>query len=112
MRAHEAGALHAEAGHRGPSWLQAPDDVNALYPGLWPDGVTRDDDGVLRVAGMDVRALAAQFGTPAYVVDEADFRARARAFRDAFAGVAAGAQVYYAGKAFLCTEVARWIADE
>jgi diaminopimelate decarboxylase len=52
--------------------------------------------------------LVAEHNTPAYVLDEADFRARAGAFRDAFAGW----DVYYAGKAFLCTEVARWIADE
>ena len=29
MRAHEAGALHAD-GYLGPSWLRAPQDVNAL----------------------------------------------------------------------------------
>ena len=34
-RAHEAGALHAEAGHRGPHWLRQPADVNALVPALW-----------------------------------------------------------------------------
>ncbi len=46
--------------------------------------------------------------TPAYVLDEADFRARARAFREGFAAY----DVYYAGKAFLCTTVARWVAEE
>ena len=52
--------------------------------------------------------LVANINTPAYVLDEADLRARARAFRDAFAGY----DVFYAGKAFLCTTVARWIAEE
>src|SRR3954469_23620328 len=52
--------------------------------------------------------LVADVNTPAYVLDEADLRARAAAFRDAFAGY----DVYYAGKAFLCTAVARWIAEE
>ncbi len=47
-------------------------------------------------------------GSPAYVLDEADFRARARSFRDAFAGY----DVFYAGKAFLCTAVARWVDEE
>ena len=42
------------------------------------------------------------------MLDEDDFRARARAFRDAFAAY----DVYYAAKAFLCTEVARWVAEE
>ena len=54
--------------------------------------------GALLVAGVDVRDLAADFGTPAYVLDEGDFRARCRGFREAFPD----ADVYYAGKAFLC----------
>ncbi|WP_129667448.1 diaminopimelate decarboxylase [Phytoactinopolyspora endophytica] len=117
MHTHEAGALHAEAGQRRhPSWLQVPEDVNALYPGLWSATVARGEDGVLRVAGIDVLALAAEHGTPLYVLDEIDFRSRARAFRDAFggafAGIDGGADVFYAGKAFLCIEVARWVAEE
>jgi diaminopimelate decarboxylase len=113
MHTHEAGALHAEVGQRRrPSWLQVPSDVNALFPGLWPATVARGDDGALRIGGLDVRALAAEYGTPAYLVDEIDFRSRARAFRDAFDAAFDGADVFYAGKAFLCTEVARWIADE
>ena len=62
----------------------------------------------LEVGGVRLPDLVAEHGTPAYVLDEADFRARARAFRDAFAGY----DVYYAGKAFLCTTVARWVAEE
>lgn len=108
MRSHEAGALHAEAGSRGPAWLIAPADPNALVPQLWPRNVVKDESGVLSVAGVRVPELAAEFGTPTYVVDEEDFRARARAFRDAFVG----ADVYYAGKAFLCLATARWIAEE
>ncbi len=108
MRAHEAAALHAEAGLRGPSWLRPPDDLNALVPRLWPGNVRRGAEGSLRVAGLDVREIAAEFGTPAFVVDEDDFRRRCRDFRDAFDG----GDVYYAGKAFLCTEVARWVAAE
>jgi diaminopimelate decarboxylase len=108
MRAHEAGALHADLGHGGPAWLRTPDDVNALVPHLWPRTVTRAADGALTVGGMAVSELAEQFGTPAYILDEADFRARCREFRDAFKDV----DVYYAGKAFLCKAVARMIADE
>ena len=115
MRAHEAGALHAE-GSSGPSWLRPPEDVNELVRPLWAANVERGADGALRVAGVDVRDLARQFGTPAYVLDEDDFRGRARAFRlafdEAFADLCGGADVYYAGKAFLCTAVARWVAQE
>jgi diaminopimelate decarboxylase len=114
MRAHEAGALHAE-GYRGPAWLRAPIDVNALVPSLWASSVARGGDGVLTVAGVRADDLARDFGTPAYVLDEADFRARAREFKQTYAAAfapLAGADVYYAGKAFLCTEVARWVDEE
>jgi diaminopimelate decarboxylase len=107
MRSHEAGALHGQAGDRGPAWLKNPDDPNQLVPHLWSDGVAKVD-GVLTVAGESVLDLAAEFGTPTYVVDEDDFRRRARGFKEAFPD----ADVYYAGKAFLCVAAARWIADE
>ena len=84
-----------------------------LLPQLWPETVCRDAVGRLVIGGVDVVSLASEFGTAAYVLDETDFRARARAFRDAFAdSFTGGADVYYAGKAFLCTEVARWVAEE
>ncbi|MFL6136953.1 MAG: diaminopimelate decarboxylase [Frankiaceae bacterium] len=88
---------------------QPPADVNAIDPSLWPVSVRRGGDGALTVAELDVRDLAEEHGTPAYVLDEDDFRSRARAFRDAFAP---DADVCYAGKAFLCTAVARWVAEE
>ncbi|GAA4094769.1 diaminopimelate decarboxylase [Nocardioides kongjuensis] len=90
-----------------PVWLREPADVNALVPQLWSSSA-RKDDGVLHVGGLAVPDLVADVNTPAYVLDEDDFRSRARAFRDGFAGY----DVYYAGKAFLCTAVARWVAEE
>lgn len=116
MRAHEAGALHADGYGAAPQWLPYPDDVMALLPQLWSDGVRRDDTGSLSVDGVPVTDIAREFGTPAYVLDEEDFRRRARAYRDefteAFARDLAGADVYYAGKAFLCSAVARWVHEE
>jgi diaminopimelate decarboxylase len=115
VRAHEAGALHAE-GARRPSWLRPPSDVNDLVTPLWARSVGRGREGALTVGGVDVRELARDFGTPAYIVDEDDFRSRARdfkeAFSEAFGGLCDGADVYYAGKAFLCTAVARWVHEE
>ena len=87
MTAHEAGALHAP-GYGSvatvPAWLRPPPDVNELLPQLWAGTVRRNGAGALEAGGVDVRDLAAEHGTPAYVLDEADFRARAVAFRDAF----------------------------
>jgi diaminopimelate decarboxylase len=108
MRAHEAGALHADITMRGPAWLREPVDPNGLVPLVWSSTAAKGADGALRIGGVDVRELAADHGTPAYVLDEADFRGRARAFQEAFADF----EVFYAGKAFLCTAVARWIAEE
>ncbi len=116
MRAHEAGALHAQGYGGPPQWLPYPGDVNELLPQLWPASIGRDAQGRLTVAGVDCVSIARDFGTPAYVMDEADFRARARAFVTDFAApfqaLGCGLDVSYAGKAFLCTQVARWVAQE
>jgi diaminopimelate decarboxylase len=67
----------------------------------------------LSISGISVTALAQEFATPAFIMDEADFRTRAISWDDALKsafGENAGT-VYYAAKAFLCTEVARWIKD-
>jgi len=106
---HVAGSIHADAhAARAPGWLSVPEDVNQLLPRLWSSGVNKGTDGQLAVAGVGVRDLAAQVGTPVYVIDEADLRARARAFATAFEGW----DVYYAAKSFLCRAVARWVAEE
>ena len=109
---HGAAAESPLAGRPGPE-PQGP-----YASGPWSGSVTRGEDGVLRVVGVDVRELATRHGTPAYVLDEADLRGRARAIREAFerafapeAGLA-GADVYYAGKAFLSVAVARWVHEE
>ncbi|NHC23283.1 diaminopimelate decarboxylase [Nocardioides sp. IC4_145] len=105
---HEAGWAHAPGAFRGPSWLRTPADPNDLVPQLWSTTAHKDDAGVLTVGGVALTELVAEHGSPAYVLDEDDFRARARAFRDAFAAY----DVYYAGKAFISVAVARWIAEE
>ncbi|MER8183723.1 diaminopimelate decarboxylase [Kitasatospora sp. NPDC094015] len=106
--AHPAGPRHGDVLTEG-HYQAPPSDLNALDPKVWSATVARDAHGVVTVGGLDVRALAAEFGTPAYVLDEADFRARARAWRDAFGP---GADVYYAGKAFLSKAVVRWLHEE
>ncbi|WP_127573937.1 diaminopimelate decarboxylase [Georgenia faecalis] len=94
----------------------APEPAPASPATPWSATVRRGADGVLAVGGLPVTALAERYGTPLYVLDEADLRARARAFADAFgeafADLGGGADVYYAGKAFLSVAVARWVHAE
>jgi diaminopimelate decarboxylase len=56
-----------------------PADLNALHPAVWPRGAQRQG-GVLTLGGIDARDLAARFGTPVLVTDEADVRSRAREY--------------------------------
>ncbi len=64
--------------------------------------------GALSLHGHSLPDLVAEHGSPVFLLDESDFRARARAFKDAFDGC----QVFYAAKAFLSRAVARWVAEE
>lgn len=99
-----------------PEWLTVPADANDLADEVWPASARRTADGALEVAGVGVGELAERFGTPLYVLDEDEVRARARrtltAFRAAAARHGGEARVYYAGKAFLSTEVVRWVTEE
>jgi diaminopimelate decarboxylase len=93
--------------------VTAPPRPDALDDAVWPRTAAIDPDGVLRIGGVRLTDIAADYGTPAFVLDEEDFRERARAWRQAFAAHTGGrSAVYYAGKAFLCTTIARWVAEE
>lgn len=111
MIAHPAGPRHAEEVHpvATPDRPRSAADVLQLAPNVWPQNAVRGTDGVVSIAGVSVADIAAEFGTPVFVIDEADFRARCRDIAAAFGG---GEHVRYAAKAFLCTEVARWIDEE
>ena len=105
--AHPAGPRHADVLPPGrPPPL--PADLNALDPVIWPR-TARRSGGALVLGGVDVRALAAEFGTPLFACDEADFRGRCREFHEAFGP---GAGVSYAAKAFACQAVLRWVSEE
>ncbi|KQP55758.1 diaminopimelate decarboxylase [Agreia sp. Leaf283] len=99
-----------------PDWLAVPADANDLPASVWPSSSLRDRHGVLSIGGVPATDLVQQFGTPLYVVDEEHVRARARetltAFTEQFERIGTRAKVYYAGKAFLSTAVARWVSDE
>lgn len=83
---------------------------------VWPRTARREADGTISVGGLSVPELVERFGSPLYVVDETDVRARARAYREAFTeafgAIGTHADVYYAGKAFLTSHLARWVNEE
>ncbi|TVL94157.1 diaminopimelate decarboxylase [Streptomyces sp. SAJ15] len=106
--AHPAGPRHADVLPEG-HYFAPPADLNALEPRVWSRTVDRNEDGVATVAGLDVTRLAEEFGTPAYILDEEDFRARCRSWREAFGEAA---DVFYAGKAFLSRAIVRWLHEE
>ncbi|MET0590386.1 MAG: diaminopimelate decarboxylase, partial [Naasia sp.] len=97
-----------------PGGLVLPDDLNALAPAVWPMHAERRS-GELTIGGVGAAALAERFGTPLYVLDEADVRSRAARTRDAFnrafEPLGVRVKVYYAAKAFLSIEVARWMDE-
>lgn len=92
-----------------PAQPRTTDEIMLLAPNVWPRNLVRGDDGVVSVAGVSVTDLAERFGTPLFVIDEDDFRGRCREIADAFGG---GEHVHYASKAFLCSEIARWVHQE
>lgn len=111
MNAHPAGPRHADEIHHAgaPAKPQSPDEILLLAPNVWPRNLVRGDNGVVSIAGIPVTDLAAEYGTPLFVIDEDDFRSRCRDIAAAFGG---GDYVHYAAKAFLCSEIARWVNQE
>jgi diaminopimelate decarboxylase len=79
---------------------------------VYPLGSRLTEDGHLQVGGCDVVGLAREFGTPAYVVVEDDIRARARAFKEAYAARCDDFEVHFASKAFPCTAVLRILRED
>ncbi|MFZ4123562.1 MAG: diaminopimelate decarboxylase [Candidatus Planktophila sp.] len=79
---------------------------------IWSKNVSIKD-GQLHCSGISASSLASEFKTPTFFLDEDDFRTRALHWHSELSkafGPQAG-HVYYAAKAFICVELARWIAD-
>ncbi|OBF08344.1 diaminopimelate decarboxylase [Mycobacterium sp. ACS4054] len=111
MNVHPAGPRHAEETRHpnSPPRPQSADELLRLAPNVWPLNIVRDDTGTASLAGIPLTRLAQEYGTPLFVIDEDDFRYRCRELATAFGG---GHNVCYAAKAFLCTEIARWVNEE
>ncbi|MFT4087679.1 MAG: diaminopimelate decarboxylase [Gordonia sp. (in: high G+C Gram-positive bacteria)] len=111
MKAHPAGPRHAEI-LAAPHLAERPSTPEAMIEipsNVYPRNAFRGDDGVLRIGGVPVTELSDTYGTPLFVYDENDFRSRCADMQNAFGKYG---RVHYASKAFLCTEVARWVRDE
>lgn len=67
--------------------------------------------GHLEIGGCDTVQLAAEFGTPLYVLDEEHFRANCREYKSTFSNNNQ-AKVIYAGKALLTTAICRILDQE
>ena len=98
-----------------PTWLQTPADLNKIHESVWPRHTKRRVTGEVEIAGVALADIANQHGTPIYVIDEDDFRARATAAKSALEAAAekigSSAKIYYASKAFLSTEIVGWIDE-
>ena len=71
-----------------------------------------NERGHLQIGGVDVVELAAEFGTPLYVMDEATIRDSIRAYRQAFVSRYPQSRLAFAGKAFLCQGMCRLVEQE
>ncbi|WP_328460739.1 diaminopimelate decarboxylase [Streptomyces sp. NBC_00448] len=106
--------------HASPPATLSAAPAGAPAPAVWPastrlsatSGEGTGDEGSgdrdITVGGVSLVEAADRFGTPLYVLDEAEVRDRCRAYRAAFPD----ADILYAAKAFLCRAVARWVTEE
>ena len=58
--------------------------MNPISSHLLPDSAVIDSSGDLSIAGVSVRSIAEQFGTPVFIYDEDHLRARCREAVSAF----------------------------
>jgi diaminopimelate decarboxylase len=79
---------------------------------VFPLGTRVNERGRLEIGGCDTIELVREFGSPAYVVVEADLRARARTFLEALRTRHDRGEVLFGSKAFPCTAVYRAFAEE
>jgi len=67
--------------------------------------------GVLSIAGCSAEKLVKEYGSPLFVIDQADFYIRTNAWRSAISTAFENSQLYYAAKSFISVEVAKWLKE-
>jgi len=71
-----------------------------------------NEQGHLEIGGCDTTQLAAQYGTPLYVYDEAQIRSKCRDYIEAFRNTGFAFQVAYASKAFCTMAMCKLVEEE
>ena len=70
-----------------------------------------ENGGVLAIAGCSAEKLVKEFGSPLFVIDQADFFLKAKSWRQVLDTSFGGGQLYYAAKSFICIEIAKWLKE-
>jgi diaminopimelate decarboxylase len=86
--------------------------LNVPRLALFPPGAGINKEGHLTFGGCDAVALAAEFGTPLYVYDEAGLRGQCREFKAEFTGRYPGTVVSYSAKACTLKAMLRLAMEE
>lgn len=77
------------------------------------DGLGINNKGNLQMGGCDLKEIAKEYGTPAYVMDENQIRKNCRVYRRSMEEYYQGnGLVLYASKAFSCKEIYRIMQEE
>ena len=84
-----------------------------MFPqSVFPDSAEVDSQGELILGGCKASDLAAEYGTPVYVLDEDTLRARCRSFIDEFRKIYPATSVSYACKAYINPILAKLFLEE
>ena len=77
-----------------------------------PVDISKNDiSGELSIAGCSAISLVKEYGSPLFVIDEADFFLRANAWKSALTESFGGGKLYYAAKSFISIEIAKWLIE-
>ena len=77
-----------------------------------PVDISKNDiSGELSIAGCSAISLVKEYGSPLFVIDEADFFLRANAWKSALNESFKGGKLYYAAKSFISIEIAKWLIE-
>ena len=79
---------------------------------VFPSSTEVTPSGHIKIGGVDLADLAAEFGTPLYLYDEASLRGQCREYSQEFRSRYPDVKVAYASKAFLNLALVRIFAEE